>query len=70
MRLLGLALAGPDAFPREVAIELEEVDGVTRVSIRVRDSAGLGSRMGYTKGLEMMLQKPASDIKADFPDAR
>ena len=69
MRLLGLTLAGPQVFPREAVIKLEDVDGETRVTIKVRDAAGFGSRLGYTKGLEMMMQQQALAIKAAFPDA-
>lgn len=70
MRLLGLVLAGVEVFPREAIVRLEDVNGETRVTIKVRDAAGFGSRLGFTKALEQMMQQQALGIKTDFPDAR
>jgi hypothetical protein len=69
MRLLGLTFAGVDTFPREVIVKLSEVGAETQIAITVRDTAGFGSRMGYIKVFELLMQKQALHIKANLPDA-
>src|ERR1043166_505842 len=69
MRFVGLPFAGVDTFPREVIVKLSEVGAETQIAITVRDTAGFGSRMGYIKVFELLMQKQALHIKANLPDA-
>ena len=70
MRLLGLTFAGVDTFPRKVIVKLSEVGAETQVIITVRETAGFGSRMGYIKALELLMEKQVLHIKANLPYAR
>lgn len=67
-RLLGVALAGTNSMPRDVVVKLRETESKTEVKIRVRDTAGFGSRAGFADKLQRIMYQQALDIKSQFAD--
>src|SRR5215204_7243037 len=64
IRLLGAALAGIRAMPRDVLVQLNESADETEVSVVVRDTFGFGSRMGFSDKLQKQMYDDALSLKA------
>jgi len=68
IRLLGIPIAGIDAWPRQIIIVFQKEGSGTKIDITIKDTFGFGIRIGFNKKLISLMEENVLTLKNRFLD--